>query len=92
MELPIHYRDDEVPDLNGVLRLGQLCDFSGTGDMQQGCPNGCSSAREHYANDGHPECDDPEAPDPLGPPPAVVQGDAAIAGVAHEVEQWNNRG
>lgn len=58
LTLPTHYRDDDVPDASGRPRLGQLCDHSGTGDMEQGCPRGCSGAREHYANDGHPECED----------------------------------
>lgn len=47
---PTHYRD------NG----SGVCNWSGTErrDDNQGCPNGCSGATEHYSNDGHPECDD----------------------------------
>lgn len=86
--LPVHYRDDDYPGVSGRPQLGLICDYSGTGDMQQGCPRGCAGAREHYANDGHLECDDPEGYDPLGPPPAVVQGDAALAGALHEIALW----
>ena len=50
---PIHYLDGE--------NKGE-CRFSGSPrtDDSQSCPNGCSGARYHYANDGHPECEDEE--------------------------------
>lgn len=54
LPLPTHYRDDDPH----TGRLGELCDHSGTGDMSSGCPRGCAAAREHYTNDGHPQCDD----------------------------------
>jgi hypothetical protein len=58
--LPVHFRDDDTVDANGRLRLGEICDFSGTGNMLHGCPRGCSGATSHYANDGHPWCEEPE--------------------------------
>lgn len=52
--LPVHYRDDDL-----ILKYkGGLCEYSGIGDMDHGCPRGCSGAREHYANDGHEECEE----------------------------------
>jgi hypothetical protein len=46
---PHHHRDD-----------GTWCRWSGvehrTPDTR--CPAGCDASREHYANDGHPECDE----------------------------------
>ncbi|MDD4865573.1 MAG: hypothetical protein PHQ28_00085 [Mycobacterium sp.] len=56
MPLPTHYRDDDPYSRH----LGKLCEHSGTGDMSAGCPRGCEGARTHYANDGHPQCDDAE--------------------------------
>lgn len=50
--LPIHYRDDD-PNHG---RSGGLCPWSGTVGLI--CPFGCAGAREHYANDGHPECEE----------------------------------
>lgn len=56
--LPAHYPDD-----NPHTGLGQFCEYSGTGDMATGCPRGCTSAREHYSNDGNPQCEDGIGPD-----------------------------
>jgi hypothetical protein len=55
--LPVHYRDDDP----NTRHKGALCPFSGTYAKRSGayCPLGCSGATEHYANDGHPECEEP---------------------------------
>jgi hypothetical protein len=44
---PYHYRDN-----------GEVCSWSHTKRMSddEPCPNGCSGAQHHYANDGHEEC------------------------------------
>lgn len=48
VRLPIHYRDN-----------GELCEFSGQlNAVGAPCARGCSGSREHYANDGHAECED----------------------------------
>ena len=54
--LPIHYRDDDPY----THRKGGLCPYSGTYAHSSGacCPLGCSGAGEHYANDGHSECEE----------------------------------
>lgn len=49
---PTHYTD-----------AGRVCVWSGADtDWREGstCPNGCSGARSHYTNDGHPQCAGPE--------------------------------
>lgn len=50
---PFHYRD-----------TGEPCPWSGVRHRPgvDTCPYGCNGSRFHYANDGHPECDD-EDPD-----------------------------
>ncbi len=45
--LPYHYRDD-----------GRWCKYSNCSSRSGACPAGCDGAHEHYANDGHPECDE----------------------------------
>jgi hypothetical protein len=46
---PVHFRDGDGPK----------CEWSGSPCQPgQTCPNGCAGSKEHYANDGHPECDD----------------------------------
>jgi hypothetical protein len=47
---PFHYTDrDRTP-----------CSYSGTPGWTEGsaCPDGCDSARTHYSNDGHADCED----------------------------------
>lgn len=55
MILPHHYRDDDPAHGH----RGGVCPFGGTSQPSGICPYGCGGAREHYANDGHPECDEP---------------------------------
>lgn len=44
---PYHYRDNDGP----------VCSWSGSQRLDDDvCPNGCSGSKNHYANDGHPEC------------------------------------
>lgn len=81
MRLPVHFRDD---DPNHGHR-GELCDFSGTGDMDQGCPRGCNGAKEHYANDGHPECDEDGSVTLHEPPPAAT---GVVEGMIHQEQEW----
>lgn len=54
--LPIHYLDDDL----GPRGRGQRgeCPHSGEATETGRCPRGCDGARYHYANDGHPECED----------------------------------
>lgn len=49
LTVPDHYTDS-----------GEWCRWSGTQirDHELRCPVGCDGARHHYANDGHPECED----------------------------------
>lgn len=48
-KFPVHHRDD-----------GLYCDQSGQprATPTTPCRYGCGGAHEHYANDGHPECED----------------------------------
>lgn len=39
-------------------RTGGFCTREGSLQPGGRCPDGCDHA-EHYANDGHPECEDP---------------------------------
>lgn len=50
---PYHYRDD-----------GTWCRWSGVTHRTPGqcCHSGCDGSRHHYANDGHPECDEVDVP------------------------------
>lgn len=55
LPLPTHHLDE------GWRKEDQqrgICPHSGTGDMAQGCPRGCEGAKEHYSNDGHPQCEE----------------------------------
>lgn len=46
---PYHYRDNDGP----------VCTWSGSARLgDDACPNGCAGSRSHYANDGHPQCED----------------------------------
>lgn len=54
--LPVHHLDDDVDG-----RARGVCPHSGQSrDSLGGCPRGCSGANEHYSNDGHRDCHDPE--------------------------------
>ncbi|OBG21506.1 hypothetical protein A5768_25705 [Mycolicibacterium fortuitum] len=55
LPLPVHHLDEG--HLAADKQRG-VCPHSGTGDMADGCPRGCEGAREHYSNDGHPQCED----------------------------------
>lgn len=47
LTLPVHYRDG-----------GEPCPYGGIQTQDGICPNGCDGAHYHYANDGHPECNE----------------------------------
>lgn len=64
---PFHYRDD---------RAETPCESSYTEGWVEGrtCPRGCDGSRTHYANDGHPECEE-QTSDFLPPMPPDFGGD-----------------
>lgn len=39
-------------------KTGRFCTSEGTPALGGQCPDGCDHA-DHYANDGHPECETP---------------------------------